>query len=110
MADSRDVVWLDFPGAAITKRRPAVIVSSKEYHSVRPDFILGLLTSQVTKASGPTDHVLADWSAAGLHKPSAFRAFLVTVPKSAVLSTLGRISDADWRAIQECLKRAIDVS
>ena len=70
-----EVVWIDFPGVVQTKRRPAVILSSASYHSTRPDVIVGLITSQIVKASAPTDHVLQDWQATGLRVPSAFRAF-----------------------------------
>ena len=64
------------------KRRPAVILSSDEYHRVRPDIIVGLITSNIAAATGPTDYVLQDWQAAGLHIQSAFRAYLVTLPRS----------------------------
>ena len=43
-----DVVLLDFPGAQETKRRPAVILSPGVYYRVRPDVILGLITTQLT--------------------------------------------------------------
>ena len=62
MPDVGDVVWLEFPGALATKRRPAVVISSNEYHATRPDVIVALLTSQIAKAAAPTDHILADWS------------------------------------------------
>src|SRR5437588_374872 len=53
-----EVVWIDFPGIVQTKRRPAVILSSALYHSTRPDVIVGLITSQIAKATAPTDHLL----------------------------------------------------
>src|SRR5713101_5989112 len=92
MPDPGDVVWLEFPGAVVTKRRPAVVLSSNEYHAARPDVIVGLITSQIAKSIGPTDHLLSDWSSAGLRLPSAFRAYLATVPRSAVLSKMGHVS------------------
>jgi mRNA interferase MazF len=110
MPEAGEVVWLEFPGAMVTKRRPAVVLSSKEYHAVRPDIIVGLVTSQTAKAGGSTDHLLADWSAAGLSVPSSFRSFVATVPRTAVISTMGRLSAADWRAVRECVKRSLDVA
>lgn len=50
-----DVVWIDFPGVVQTKRRPAVVLSSSIYHATRPDLIIGLITSQTSKASSTTD-------------------------------------------------------
>jgi mRNA interferase MazF len=104
-----DVVTVDFPGARGIKRRPAVVVSTDTCHKTRPDAILGLLTSQVATATGPTDYVLQDWQAAGLHSPSAFRAFLATLP-TVSLTTIGHLSDQDWQKVQDCLRAALAVS
>lgn len=109
MPDAGDVIWIDFPGAMATKRRPAVVLSSDEYHATRPDMIIGLVTSQIIKAGRVTAHLLSDWSSAGLRKPSAFRTFLATLPRSAVAATIGRLSASDWQAVQKCVKRAIAV-
>jgi len=101
-----DIVTLDFPGADGIKRRPAVVVSSATYHQHRPDVIVGIVTSQVQQAVAPTDYVLQDWSAAGLHRASAFRAFLATLP--AVTATrIGHCSARDWQGILDCLRKAI---
>src|SRR2546421_5729532 len=66
-----DVVIFDFPGATGVKRRPAVVLSSDLYHAHRPDIILGIITSNTTAATTPTDCMLHDWAAAGLRAPSA---------------------------------------
>jgi mRNA interferase MazF len=75
MPSPGDVVMVDFPGATGTKRRPAVVVSSNVYHSERPDLILGILTTNLASAPASPDYALRDWSAAGLHAPSAFRSY-----------------------------------
>ena len=59
MADPGDVVTVDFVGATGTKRRPAFVVPSALYHQHRPDLVLGVLTSQVSRATIPLDYVLA---------------------------------------------------
>jgi mRNA interferase MazF len=105
MAEPGDVVTVDFPGATGIKRRPAIIVSTDLYHRVRPDVILGLITSQTAKAVQPTDYVLQDWKLAGLHSPSAFRTFLATMPTSTV-TIIGHLSDRDWAGVQSCLRQA----
>ena len=102
-----DVVVVDFPGVTGVKRRPAVVVSSDAYHSNRPDVILGLITSQVAGAIGPTDYALGDWAAAGLRLPSLFRSFLVTVPRTAVHQVAGHLSDKDWLAVRATLATAL---
>jgi mRNA interferase MazF len=101
-----DVVTVDFPGVTGIKWRPAIIVSTGLYHQVRPDVILGLITSQTAKAVQPTDYVLQDWKLAGLQSPSAFRTFLATMPASSV-TIIGHPSAKDWREIQNCLEQAL---
>ncbi|MGD9636119.1 MAG: type II toxin-antitoxin system PemK/MazF family toxin [Pirellulales bacterium] len=99
MAKTGAVVVVDFPGVQGIKRRPSVVVSSDVYHRSRPDVIIGLLTSQTDSATGPTDYLLKDWQAAGLQKPSTFRAFLVTLPRTAITATIGQLSDHDQREV-----------
>ncbi len=100
------MVTVDFPGATGMKRRPAVVVSSDLYHAHRPDVILAVLTTNLTAATTPLDHVLQDWAAAGLHAPSAFRAYFGMATPSAV-RVIGRLSDRDWQAVQACVRRAM---
>jgi mRNA interferase MazF len=73
-----DIVTVNFPGVTGIKRRPAVVLSSSEYHTIRPDIIIGLITSQ-TKRLGTTDYILQDWESAGLRVSSVFRSFIVTL-------------------------------
>ena len=72
MPEPGDVVTVDFVGATGIKRRPAVVVSSRLYHTHRPDVILAVLTTQITTATAPTDYVLQDWAAAGSAAPRPF--------------------------------------
>jgi mRNA interferase MazF len=101
-----DVVTAEFPGAQGVKRRPAVVVSSDVYHATRPDVILSLLTTQTAQATNPTDYLLRDWTAAGLHAPSAFRSFLGMVSPSQV-TVIGRLSARDWLEVQKRLGLAL---
>ena len=105
-----DVIWIEFPGVVQTKRRAAVILSSAAYHASRPDVIVGLVTSQTAKATTPTDHLIQDWRAAGLRIPSAFRSFIVTLPASAVLSTMGTLTRPDWTEVVARVRLAIDLT
>jgi mRNA interferase MazF len=104
LPDAGDVVVADFPGVTGTKRRPAVVLSSTLYHTVRPDIILGLITSQTTSAIEATDYVLQDWQSTNLRVPSAFRSFLVTLPSSAITATIGKLSEQDWNAVKACVR------
>jgi len=98
-----DVVVGAFPGADATKARPAVVLSTKLYHLHRPDVIVGLITTQAPKDLGPTDCELRDWRKAGLHQPSFFRLFPVTLLRREV-RLIVRLSEADWISVRECFK------
>lgn len=103
-----DVVTVDFPGVTGVKRRPAVILSSATYHATRPDVIVGLITTQTTSL-GVTDHILQDWQAAGLRVASVFRSFVVTLPRSANLICIGRLSEQDWQGVQKCVETSLEL-
>lgn len=106
MIEPGDIVTVDFPGATGIKRRPAVVVSTTIYHHYRPDVILGVITSQIQKANAPSDYLLLDWQTGGLNRPSAFRAFLMTMPVSAV-QKIGLCTARDWEGVQTALSTAI---
>ena len=92
-----------FPGATITKIRPAVVLSTEDYHLHRPDVILGLITTQLPGPFAPTDCEIRDWRQAGLRAPSYFRLYLVTLSQREVRA-IGRLSDADWRNVLACFR------
>lgn len=83
------------------------MLSSDVYHANRPDYILGLITTQVAAAIGPTDYLLQDWASAGLRQPSAFRSFLYTCPRSEVLAHIGKLSENDWQEVRDRVKTAL---
>ena len=101
------VVTAEFQGVVSTKRRPAVVVSSEAYQRERPDAILAVVTSQISKSISPTDYILQDWQAAGLNKPSAVRIFLFTLPQSKI-TEIGELSERDWTKVKTRLKIAFD--
>lgn len=103
---SGDIVTVDFPGVTGIKRRPAVVLSSEAYHAIRPDTIVGLVTTR-TSGLGATDYELQDWAAAGLRVASVFRCFIVTLPPSANLVYIGHLSELDWRGVCMCVKVAL---
>ena len=83
--------------------------SSEQAHANRvrvfPEIALGVLTSQVSRATTPLDYVLADWASAGLRQPSAFRAYFGMATPAAV-RVIGHLSTRDWEGIQACLIQA----
>lgn len=98
-----DIVIAAFPGARITKARPAVVLSTAVYQRYRPDVILGLITTRPEDPLCPTDCEIGDWKAAGLHAPSCFRLYLVTLLQRDV-RIVGRLADNDWREVRRCIQ------
>ncbi|NWF84667.1 MAG: type II toxin-antitoxin system PemK/MazF family toxin [Bryobacteraceae bacterium] len=103
-----DVVVGAFPGAGTTKIRPAVVLSTELYHRHRPDVIVGLITTQSPKELAPTDCELRHWLQAGLHQPSFFRLFPVTLLQREV-RLIGRLSEFDWSSVRACLKAGFGI-
>lgn len=103
-----DVVVGAFPGAGATKVRPAVVLSTELYHHYRPDVIVGLVTTQPPRELAPTDCELRDWRHAGLHQPSFFRLFPVTLLQRDV-RLIGRLSESDWAAVRACFKAGFGI-
>jgi len=98
-----DVVVGAFPGAHLTKTRPAVVLSTEDYHRHRPDVVVGLITTQAPKPLAPTDCALLDWKQAGLHAASYFLLFPVTLLQREV-RVIGRLSDSDWESVRACFE------
>ena len=103
-----DVVVCAFPGAQLTKTRPAVVLSKESYHLHRSDVVVGLVTTQVPQPFAPTDCALRDWRQAGLHTESYFRLFPVTVPQREV-RVIGRLSVSDWESVRACMNAGLEI-
>jgi mRNA interferase MazF len=101
-----NVITALFAGAAETKRRPVIVLSSEAYHTSRPDVIAGIVTTQTHNLTS-MDYVLQDWQEAGLHTASVFRSFIVTLPPSAKLARIGHLTERDWAGVRNCLKLAL---
>lgn len=104
-----DVVLIPFPytDLSASKTRPTVIVSSDIYHAARSELLLAYVSSQVSQANPTTDHVLADWKAAGLPKPSFVRPKVAAVESSLIVRRIGALSGRDMLAVDRCLRRAM---
>lgn len=104
-----DVVLVSFPftDQAGAKKRPAVIISSKAYHTNRRDLVIMAITSQVRAPLGFGEAFVADWQSAGLIKLSVFKPVFATIEQSLVVRTLGTLSIADVRTLREAVALSI---
>jgi mRNA interferase MazF len=105
-----DVILVNYPGAQGYKPRPGIVVSSADYHRVRPDVIVGVCPSNIAAARTPMDYVLKDWAAAGLRVLTAFRSYFETFQHAEIMRAIGHLSDHDWREVQARLRVALAVT
>ena len=96
------------PGAAETKVRPAVVISSDSYLVERPDVLVGILTTKLPWKATSTDYVLQDWQPAGLRAVSCFRAYVLTIHRSE-LTVIGHLSEHDWTQVQARVRTAFAI-
>lgn len=101
-----DIILVPFPftDQSTTKKRPAVVISSKPYNQERPDLIIMAVTSQIKPTSTIGEVIIQDWKTAGLLKPSAIKPVITTIEKPLVIKTMGRLNDNDRIALQESVK------
>ena len=104
-----DIVLVPFPftNQVITKKRPAVIISSGAYNRQRPDIILMAVTSQMQSANYFGDMTISQWQQAGLLKPSVIKPIFTTVEKGLVLKKLGSMSDNDRKELNKAIQTII---
>ena len=100
-----DVVLVPFPFTNQDggKRRPAVVINSVTYSTLRPDIIVLAISSRVALSPTQLDAVLGDWRGAGLIKPSMVKPVALTVERSVVLAKLGRLSPPDCQALRRAV-------
>lgn len=105
-----DVVLVGFPFTNLqaTKKRPAVILSSKAYNTSRPDCILMAITSRVREPLGTGEALVTDWEETGLIKPSVFKPLIATIEQTQIVRKMGELSRADRETLQCILNEIID--
>ena len=103
-----DVVLVRFIFADETgsKRRPAVIISTNDYHHSRQEAIMAAITSNVDRLLAG-DHLIAGWRKAGLLFPSVATGIIRTIKQAMIEHRLGVMPPADMQAIREKLRQVL---
>jgi mRNA interferase MazF len=91
-----DVVLVPFPFTDLrsAKHRPALVISSDAFNSVREDLLLAAITSQILDALAADEMQIPpdDLDACGLPKPSIIKLTkLVTLHRMLVVKRLGSL-------------------
>lgn len=101
------LVPFDFTDRSGVKWRPAVVVSTDRYNQETPDVLIAAITGNLRAIPHPGDHLLQEWQAAGLLKPSLAQTKLATVEATVIGRMLGRLSPADLAAFEHGLREAL---
>lgn len=107
--DFGDVVLMPFPftDQSAAKRRPATVVSNREYAAARPDVIVMAITSQRRPSGAVGDCWIVHWQHAGLLKPSAVKPVLATIEQRLILRHLGALHGEDQTALRRAIAEII---
>lgn len=104
-----DIVLVPFPftDQTASKQRPAVVISTADYNSARPDIILMAVTSQLRASAAYGEVWLAQWQDAGLLKPSAVKPVVATLEQNLVLRRLGALGVVDAQTLRAAIEAII---
>jgi mRNA interferase MazF len=104
--DPFDVVVVPFPftDRQAAKRRPALVVSGRDFNSRHGQLILAMITA-ARRSDWPSDTSLEEWRSAGLTVPCRVRLKLFTLDSELIIRRIGTLSDLDKRAVGAALKR-----
>lgn len=107
--DRGDVVFVPFmfTDKPVAKNRPALIISSSDYHASRREIVIAAVTSHVRHPLFVGDHAIEDWQACGLVRPSVVTCILWTVKAGMIGRKLGRMPQKDMLGFQRVLSQAL---
>lgn len=103
-----DIVLVDFGFSERTgaKKRPALIISSDNYHKNRQEVIIVAITSN-TKRALFGDTKIEEWEKAGLIYPSLVTGIMRTIKESMIIHKLGILSQRDFQRVRENIRKTI---
>lgn len=100
------VVPFPFTDLPISKRRPAVVLSSRAFNDASSQSILGMITT-ATRSLWTGDIPISDLVAAGIQHPSVIRFKLFTLPNTLIARHLGHLGPADVAELKASLVEII---
>ncbi len=101
------LVPFPFTDQTATKRRPAVVVSSRAYNRAKPDVVVMAVTSQLRASTTGGEVWVGQWRAAGRLKPSAIKPVFATLEQRLVIRQLGSLDAGDRAALRSAIQDVI---
>lgn len=98
-------VYTDETGA---KHRPALILSSDEYHQGRQEMIVAAITSNMQRIL-VGDHLIKDWQGTGLLYPSVVTGIIRTIKQTMIERRLGEMPTTDMQAFQGEIRHILGI-
>ena len=105
--DHWDVVAVPFPfsGRPGAKRRPALVVSNRQFNRAGHS-VLCMITTKA-EPPWPADHTIGDLAAAGLPVPCIVRLKLFTLDNRLLEKKLGRLGNSDRTTMRDNLESVL---
>ena len=100
------IVEMPFSEGKGTKKRPALVISSDEYHKSRQEVVITAITTNLDRVL-VGDTKLDEWQKAGLKYPSLVAGIIQTVKRSLIIHKVGSLTQKDFRRVQRNLGQAI---
>ncbi|MBI2894961.1 MAG: type II toxin-antitoxin system PemK/MazF family toxin [Deltaproteobacteria bacterium] len=109
------LVAFPFTDLTATKVRPAIVLSTPEFHARHGDVIIAAVSSVVRRPEHPTSVLLPvdspDFARTGLRVASTVHCGkLVTVQGTLVLKRLGHLASPALRRVDTALRRAVGLA
>ena len=103
-----DIVVVPFPftDRTTSKRRPALVLSSKAYQRDSGHVVLAMITT-AARSSWPSDVALRQWRAAGLPRASKIRFKVFTLDLRLLLRSLGALSEQDSERVRAAARKVL---
>lgn len=105
-----DIVVVPFPfvDSPVSKRRPAIVLSSKKHFNQETNHSIMAMITSARNVPWSCDVTVTDLISAGLKKASVIRMKLFTIDHKLVLDHLGTLSKKDRQSLQKMAKSIFD--
>ena len=92
------IVPFPFMDKPAVKRRPALVISGKEFNAANDHSVMAMITSS-SLDSWPSDYAILNSSAAGLMVNCYVRWKIFTIPNELIVRIAGDLDDEDREAL-----------